>query len=60
MKWDPRSLSRFVAVIGDRGSLPILQECFLRGRWFEAFGRALGRRRDLALLEIRRPSLGPA
>jgi hypothetical protein len=32
----------------------------LRGRWFEAFGRALGRRRDLALLEIRRPSLGPA
>ena len=42
MKWDaleeePCSVARTVAVIGDRWSLLILRECFLRKRRFEAF-----------------------
>ena len=42
MKWDtleeePCSLARTVAVIGDRWSLLILRECFLRIRRFEEF-----------------------
>ena len=47
MKWntleeEPCSLSRTVAVIGDRWSLLILRECFLRKRRFEAFEASLG------------------
>ena len=46
MKWDtleeePCSLARTVAVIGDRWSLLILRECFLRKRRFEAFQASL-------------------
>src|SRR6476620_523811 len=46
MKWDtldeePCSLSRTVAVIGDRWTLLILRECFLRVRRFEAFQSSL-------------------
>jgi len=42
MKWDaledePCSLARTVAVIGDRWSLLILRECFLRIRRFDEF-----------------------
>src|ERR1700687_6015377 len=52
MKWDeleeePCSLARTVAVIGDRWSLLILRECFLRKRRFEAFQSALGITRHL-------------
>jgi DNA-binding HxlR family transcriptional regulator len=52
MKWDeleeePCSLARTVAVIGDRWSLLILRECFLRTRRFEAFQSALGITRNL-------------
>src|SRR4029453_1492855 len=52
MKWDeleeqPCSLARTVAVIGDRWSLLILRECFLRTRRFEAFQSALGITRHL-------------
>src|SRR5271155_301639 len=47
MKWntleeEPGSLSRSVAVIGDRWSFLILRECFLRKRRFEAFEASLG------------------
>ena len=46
MKWDtldeePCSLARTVAVIGDRWTLLILRECFLRVRRFEAFQSSL-------------------
>src|SRR5882724_2136554 len=52
MKWDeleeePCSLARTVAVIGDRWSLLILRECFLRKRRFESFQSALGITRHL-------------
>src|SRR5271155_4740090 len=52
MKWDeleeePCSVARTVAVIGDRWSLLILRECFLRKRRFEAFQSALGITRHL-------------
>jgi DNA-binding HxlR family transcriptional regulator len=52
MRWDtleeePCSLARTVAVIGDRWSLLILRECFLRGRRFEEFQSKLGITRHL-------------
>ena len=52
MKWDtleeePCSLARTVAVIGDRWSLLILRECFLRIRRFEEFQSSLGITRHL-------------
>jgi DNA-binding HxlR family transcriptional regulator len=52
MKWDaleeePCSLARTVAVIGDRWSLLILRECFLRNRRFEVFQSSLGITRHL-------------
>src|SRR6202795_802276 len=52
MKWDaleeePCSLARTVAVIGDRWSLMVLRECFLKRRRFEAFQSSLGITRHL-------------
>ena len=52
MKWDaledePCSLARTVAVIGDRWSLLILRECFLRIRRFDEFQSLLGITRHL-------------
>jgi len=52
MKWDtleeePCSVARTVAVIGDRWTLLILRECFLRRRRFEAFQASLGITRHL-------------
>ncbi|MHC2657497.1 DNA-binding HxlR family transcriptional regulator [Bradyrhizobium barranii subsp. barranii] len=52
MKWDsleeePCSLARTVAVIGDRWSLLILRECFLRVRRFDEFQSSLGVTRHL-------------
>ena len=52
MKWDaleqePCSLARTVGVIGDRWTLLILRECFLRTRRFEEFQSALGITRHL-------------
>ena len=44
---EPCSLARTVGVIGDRWSLLILRECFLRTRRFEAFQSALGITRHL-------------
>ena len=46
MKWDeleeePRSMARTIGVIGDRWTLLILRECFLRTRRFEGFQSAL-------------------
>ena len=58
MKWDaleeePCSLARTVAVIGDRWSLLILRECFLRIRRFDEFQSSLGITRHLAKSLIR-------
>src|ERR1700686_5328810 len=52
MKWnaleeEPCSLARTVAVIGDRWSLLILGECFLRIRTFDEFQSSLGITRHL-------------
>jgi len=52
MKWDtleeePCSIARTVGVIGDRWTLLILRECFLRTRRFEGFQAALGITRHL-------------
>ena len=52
MRWDeleeePCSMARTIGVIGDRWSLLILRECFLRTRRFEAFQSALGITRHL-------------
>src|ERR1700756_3113686 len=44
---EPCSLARTVAVIGDRWSLLIMRECFLRKRRFEAFQASLGITRHL-------------
>jgi len=47
MRWDelaeqPCSIARTLSVIGDRWTLVILRECFLRTTRFEAFERHLG------------------
>jgi len=52
MQWDALeeeqcSLARTVAVIGDRWTLLILRECFLRKRRFEEFQSSLGITRHL-------------
>ncbi len=52
MKWkeleeEPCSMARTIAVIGDRWTLLILRECFLRTRRFEGFQSALGITRHL-------------
>jgi DNA-binding HxlR family transcriptional regulator len=52
MKWDaleeePCSLARTIGVIGDRWTLLVLRECFLRTRRFEQFQSALGITRHL-------------
>jgi DNA-binding HxlR family transcriptional regulator len=52
MKWDalqeePCSLSRTIGVIGDRWTILILRESFLRTRRFEGFQSALGITRHL-------------
>ena len=52
MKWkeleeEPCSMARTIAVIGDRWTLLILRECFLRKRRFEAFQSSLGITRHL-------------
>jgi DNA-binding HxlR family transcriptional regulator len=52
MKWDaleeePCSLARTIGVIGDRWTLLILRECFLRKRRFEQFQSSLGITRSL-------------
>ena len=52
MKWEaleeePCSLARTISVVGDRWTLLILRECFLRTRRFEQFQAALGITRHL-------------
>ena len=59
MKWDtleeePCSVARTVAVIGDRWTLLILRECFLRTRRFEAFQAALGITRHLLAQRLKK------
>src|SRR5262249_34456411 len=59
MKWhtleeEPCSVARTVAVIGDRWTLLILRECFLRTRRFEAFQVALGITRHLLAVRLKK------
>jgi DNA-binding HxlR family transcriptional regulator len=59
MKWDaleeePCSVARTIAVIGDRWSLLILRECFLRKRRFEAFQSSLGITRHLLAARLKK------
>jgi DNA-binding HxlR family transcriptional regulator len=59
MKWDALeeeqcSLARTVAVIGDRWTLLILRECFLRRKRFEEFQSSLGITRHLLAERLRK------
>jgi DNA-binding HxlR family transcriptional regulator len=59
MKWDSLeeqncSLSRTVAVIGDRWMLLVLRECFLRVRRFEEFQSRLGITRHLLAARLKK------
>lgn len=59
MKWttlenEPCSVARTVAVIGDRWTLLILRDCFLRVRRFEAFQARLGITRHLLADRLRK------
>jgi DNA-binding HxlR family transcriptional regulator len=59
MKWDSLeeqncSLSRTVAVIGDRWTLLVLRECFLRVRRFEEFQSRLGITRHLLAARLKK------
>ena len=59
MKWDALeeeqcSLARTVAVIGDRWTLLILRECFLRRKRFEEFQSSLGVTRHLLAERLRK------
>ena len=65
MKWDmleeePCSLSRTVAVVGDRWTLLILRECFLRVRRFEAFQSSLQITRHLLSERLKKLEADPA
>lgn len=58
MKWDdlsaqPCSISRALAVIGDRWTLMILRDCFLGVRRFEAYQRRLGISRTIVTDRLR-------
>jgi DNA-binding HxlR family transcriptional regulator len=59
MKWnsledEPCSLARTVAVIGDRWTLLVLRECFLRVRRFELFQANLGITRHLLAARLKK------
>jgi DNA-binding HxlR family transcriptional regulator len=59
MKWssledEPCSLARTVAVVGDRWTLLVLRECFLRVRRFEAFQANLGITRHLLAARLKK------
>ncbi|KAB2911540.1 MAG: helix-turn-helix transcriptional regulator [Hyphomicrobiaceae bacterium] len=59
MKWselkrEPCSLARTVSVIGDRWTLLILRDCFLRVRRFEEFQARLGITRHLLADRLRK------
>jgi DNA-binding HxlR family transcriptional regulator len=59
MRWDdlgaePCSIARTVAVIGDRWTLLILRDCFLRVRRFDAFEARLGITRHILADRLRK------
>jgi len=59
MRWDaldrePCSIARTVSVIGDRWTLLVLRECFLRVRRFDDFERRLGITRHLLADRLRK------
>ena len=59
MKWDtledePCSVARTVSVIGDRWTLLILRDCFLKVRRFEAFQARLGITRHLLAARLKK------
>jgi DNA-binding HxlR family transcriptional regulator len=59
MRWselsrEPCSMARTISVIGDRWTLMILRDCFLRIRRFDDFERSLGITRHLLADRLRR------
>lgn len=59
MRWselhrEPCSMARTVSVIGDRWTLMVLRDCFLRIRRFEDFERSLGITRHLLADRLRK------
>ncbi len=59
MKWseidaEPCSVARAASVIGDRWTLLILRDCFLRVRRFEAFQARIGLTRPLLAARLRK------
>lgn len=59
MRWDdlaeePCSVARTVSVIGDRWTLLVLRECFLRVRRFEAFQERLGITRPVLAARLKK------
>jgi DNA-binding HxlR family transcriptional regulator len=59
MRWselhrEPCSMARTISVIGDRWTLMILRDCFLRIRRFEDFERSLGITRHLLADRLRK------
>lgn len=59
MRWselhrEPCSMARTVSVIGDRWTLMVLRDCFLRLRRFEDFERSLGITRHLLADRLRK------
>src|SRR5258708_38917112 len=59
MRWnqlrrEPCSVARTVSVIGDRWTLLILRDCFLRVRRFEAFEARLGITRHILADRLRK------
>src|SRR5258708_39088399 len=53
LKREPCSVARTVSVIGDRWTLLILRDCFLRVRRFEAFEARLGITRHIPADRLR-------
>ena len=59
MRWselhrEPCSMARTISVIGDRWTLMVLRDCFLRIRRFEDFERSLGITRHLLADRLRK------
>ena len=59
MRWselsrEPCSMARTISVIGDRWTLMILRDCFLRVRRFDDFERSLGITRHLLADRLRK------
>ena len=61
MRWEeldrePCSLARSLSIVGDRWTLLVLRECFLRVRRFEEFEQRLGIARHVLADRLKQPS----